>query len=258
VTWRRSFSETHPPDSPSRPHPFDPLEGPSETLTDHHLAELVCTATGIPHLEVTVQDTMTWRMDPQLASAYRSSRVLVAGDAAHLSPPTGGHGMNTGIGDADNLAWKLAAVTSPDSPDRPPLDPSGHHQRSGPGDRAPHVRLIGTPGISSTLDLIGPDFTLITQRDDPAWQQQAATAAAAAIPHHRPPPQHRPAARSRSQELEQASRHPEPSSSAPTATSPGPHLIHPSMQNCSALYDASSLPYDHRADGLAPRSPKLP
>jgi putative polyketide hydroxylase len=44
------------------------------------------------------------------------------------------------------------------------------------------VRLVGTPGISSTLDLIGTDFTLITQTDGPAWQQQAATAAAAAIP----------------------------------------------------------------------------
>jgi putative polyketide hydroxylase len=51
-------------------------------------------------------------MDAQLASAYRNSRVLLAGDAAHVMPPTGGHGMNTGIGDADNLAWKLAAVTA--------------------------------------------------------------------------------------------------------------------------------------------------
>ncbi|NDZ61843.1 2-polyprenyl-6-methoxyphenol hydroxylase [Streptomyces anulatus] len=76
------------------------------------LADLVRTAAGIPDLDVTVHDTMTWRMDAQLAASYRRSRVLLAGDAAHVVPPTGGHGMNTGIGDADNLAWKLAAVTA--------------------------------------------------------------------------------------------------------------------------------------------------
>jgi hypothetical protein len=41
------------------------------------------------------------------------------------------------------------------------------------------MRLVGTAGTGSTLDLIGPDFTLITHSDDPAWQQQATTAAAA-------------------------------------------------------------------------------
>ncbi|MFF9570494.1 FAD-dependent monooxygenase [Streptomyces sp. NPDC014685] len=81
--------------------------------TDHRfLAGLIRTAAGIPDLDVTVRDTMTWRMDAQLADAYRRSRVLLAGDAAHVIPPTGGHGMNTGIGDADNLAWKLAAVVA--------------------------------------------------------------------------------------------------------------------------------------------------
>ncbi|MFD9429068.1 MULTISPECIES: FAD-dependent monooxygenase [unclassified Streptomyces] len=76
------------------------------------LADLVRTAAGIPDLDVTVHDTMTWRMDAQIAASYRRSRVLLAGDAAHVVPPTGGHGMNTGIGDADNLAWKLGAVAA--------------------------------------------------------------------------------------------------------------------------------------------------
>jgi hypothetical protein len=44
------------------------------------------------------------------------------------------------------------------------------------------VRLISTTAIFSTLDLIGPDFTLITQTDNPLWQQQATTAVAAGIP----------------------------------------------------------------------------
>ncbi|CAM5580815.1 FAD-dependent monooxygenase (plasmid) [Streptomyces viridifaciens] len=95
-------------------HPFDPQRDDiADLMSDQlQLAQLVREAAGLPNLEVTVQDTMTWRMDAQLAETYRRSRVLIAGDAAHVIPPTGGHGMNTGIGDADNLAWKLAAVTA--------------------------------------------------------------------------------------------------------------------------------------------------
>ncbi|WP_328609624.1 FAD-dependent monooxygenase [Amycolatopsis sp. NBC_00345] len=47
----------------------------------------------------------------RLAEHYRSGRVLLAGDAAHTHTPAGGQGMNTGIQDAYNLGWKLAAVT---------------------------------------------------------------------------------------------------------------------------------------------------
>ncbi|WP_163569349.1 FAD-dependent monooxygenase [Fodinicola feengrottensis] len=92
---------------------------PSEkNLSAERCTELVRTAAGIDDLPVTVQDTMVWRMDAQLADAYRSGRVLLAGDAAHTIPPTGGHGMNTGIGDADNLGWKLAAVVNGDATER--------------------------------------------------------------------------------------------------------------------------------------------
>ena len=52
------------------------------------------------------------------AVSYRSGRVLVAGDAAHVHPPQGGQGLNVGVQDAVNLGWKLAQVvrgTSPDS-----------------------------------------------------------------------------------------------------------------------------------------------
>ena len=45
----------------------------------------------------------------RLAERYRSGRVLLAGDAAHVHPPTGGQGLNLGIQDAFNLGWKLAA-----------------------------------------------------------------------------------------------------------------------------------------------------
>ena len=51
-----------------------------------------------------------WRQNLLLATAYGTDRVFIAGDAAHLVIPTGGLGMNTGVGDAFDLSWKLAAT----------------------------------------------------------------------------------------------------------------------------------------------------
>jgi 2-polyprenyl-6-methoxyphenol hydroxylase-like FAD-dependent oxidoreductase len=51
-----------------------------------------------------------WRVRMLLAEAFGTGRVFLAGDAAHLNPPTGGHGYNTGVGDAVNIGWKLAAT----------------------------------------------------------------------------------------------------------------------------------------------------
>jgi 2-polyprenyl-6-methoxyphenol hydroxylase-like FAD-dependent oxidoreductase len=51
-----------------------------------------------------------WQATMQLAERYAEGRIFLAGDAAHLNPPFGGHGFNTGIGDAVNIGWKLAAV----------------------------------------------------------------------------------------------------------------------------------------------------
>ena len=53
-----------------------------------------------------------WRANVRLADRYRAGRVLLAGDAAHVHSPAGGQGMNTGIQDAHNLGWKLAAVAA--------------------------------------------------------------------------------------------------------------------------------------------------
>jgi 3-(3-hydroxy-phenyl)propionate hydroxylase len=51
------------------------------------------------------------------AAAYRDRRILLAGDAAHVHPPVGGHGLNIGVQDAVNLGWKLAQVVKRTSPD---------------------------------------------------------------------------------------------------------------------------------------------
>jgi hypothetical protein len=64
---------------------------------------------GMP-IEAEVLGTDPWTARMLLADRYRSGRVFLVGDAAHLNPPWGGHGFNTGIGDAVNIGWKLAAV----------------------------------------------------------------------------------------------------------------------------------------------------
>lgn len=66
-------------------------------------------AVGRP-IDIEVVDTTTWRLSAQVAQKFAVDRIFLAGDAAHALPPTGGFGMNTGVQDAHNLAWKLAWV----------------------------------------------------------------------------------------------------------------------------------------------------
>ena len=54
----------------------------------------------------------SFQIHRRLVDTYRRGRVLLAGDAAHVHSPLGGQGLNTGIGDAENLAWKLALVVT--------------------------------------------------------------------------------------------------------------------------------------------------
>ncbi|MFF3095377.1 FAD-dependent monooxygenase [Streptomyces cyaneofuscatus] len=61
-------------------------------------------------VEAYVLSTDPWTAQMRLVDRMREGRVFLAGDAAHLNPPFGGHGLNTGIGDAVDLGWKLAAV----------------------------------------------------------------------------------------------------------------------------------------------------
>lgn len=59
----------------------------------------------------------TYRVHHRVTDHYRQGRAFLVGDAAHVHSPAGGQGMNTGIGDAINLAWKLAAVLQHGAPD---------------------------------------------------------------------------------------------------------------------------------------------
>ena len=61
-------------------------------------------------VDAEILGTDPWTARMLLANKYREGRLFLAGDAAHLNPPWGGHGFNTGIADAVNIGWKLAAV----------------------------------------------------------------------------------------------------------------------------------------------------
>src|SRR5260370_27589301 len=79
-------------------------------FTPERSAELIRDAAGVPDLPVKVLGVAPWTASAHVAEQYRHGRVFLAGDAAHEMPPTGGFGMNTGVQDVQNLAWKIAAV----------------------------------------------------------------------------------------------------------------------------------------------------
>jgi putative polyketide hydroxylase len=91
--------------------PWRPDSGETlEDFTDERCAHLIRTAVGVPDLEVEVTGKAPWHAAERVAARYGHGRVLLAGDSAHEMSPTGAFGSNTGIQDAHNLAWKLAAV----------------------------------------------------------------------------------------------------------------------------------------------------
>ncbi len=66
--------------------------------------------TGVPDLEIDIETTSVWYVNQAHAPVYSSGRVFCGGDATHRHPPSSGLGSNTCMGDAFNLAWKLAFV----------------------------------------------------------------------------------------------------------------------------------------------------
>ncbi|MCM2423319.1 FAD-dependent monooxygenase [Streptomyces sp. RKAG293] len=81
-----------------------------EDFTDERCVEIVRAASGRPEMDVEIVAKVPWQGAQLVAERFRTGRVFLAGDAAHLHPPAGGFGANTGIHDAHNLSWKLAAV----------------------------------------------------------------------------------------------------------------------------------------------------
>ncbi|MET9888229.1 FAD-dependent monooxygenase [Streptomyces sp. NPDC006430] len=90
---------------------YDPAAGQAPAdFTPDRCRDLIRAAIGDPGLDVEVLSVLPWRVRGLLADRFRDGRVFLIGDAAHAVPPIGAFGMNTGMADAHNLAWKLAAV----------------------------------------------------------------------------------------------------------------------------------------------------
>lgn len=83
--------------------------GVDQQTGERDAARLIDGAAGAS-AQATVVSTDPWTARMQIVDRMRSGRVFLAGDAAHLNPPFGGHGLNTGLGDAVDLGWKLAAA----------------------------------------------------------------------------------------------------------------------------------------------------
>jgi 2,4-dichlorophenol 6-monooxygenase len=98
--------------------PYFPPQQRSEQFTESVCLEMVHKAVGRSAGaqergsagDVQIQRIRPWVLAARLARSFQHGRVFLAGDAAHCFPPTGGLGLNTGVQDAHNLAWKLAAV----------------------------------------------------------------------------------------------------------------------------------------------------
>jgi putative polyketide hydroxylase len=207
-------------------------------FTPERCIDLIRHGVGKPDLPVKILGVSTWEASAIVADRYRNRRLFLAGDAAHEMPPTGGFGMNTGVQDAQNLVWKLAAVLKgqageelldtyhaerqplgmlitkaslenslsmgrtsrqdgaklarpeflneqglifgasyessaviPDDSPPPAIDdPVTRYMPSArPGSRAPHVWLERNGERTSTIDLFGARFVLLTGAEGGAW-----------------------------------------------------------------------------------------
>jgi 2,4-dichlorophenol 6-monooxygenase len=93
---------------------FAPYFPPQQRAEDFGAAvcrDLIRAAVGTRDLgALEINCVRPWQLSAKLAARFRRDRAFLVGDAAHCFPPTGGLGLNTGVQDAHNLAWKLAAV----------------------------------------------------------------------------------------------------------------------------------------------------
>jgi 2,4-dichlorophenol 6-monooxygenase len=96
--------------------PYFPPVQRLEDFTADDCRRRIRDALGQSNLAVDIHSVQSWAMTAQVADRYRNGRAFLIGDAAHRFPPTGGLGLNTGVHDAHNLAWKLAWEISERAP----------------------------------------------------------------------------------------------------------------------------------------------
>ena len=165
---------------------WQPGERDGAELTDERFTELIRLAAGVPDLQPQIERTGLFTFAAQLAERFRQGNAFLIGDAAHRVTPRGGTGMNTAIQDGYDLGWKLGWVLngwageslldSYESERRPvaehnverSADPFGSRRNpqgevhADLGGRIPHVRVPQDDGLVSTLDMLGPGYTLFT------------------------------------------------------------------------------------------------
>jgi putative polyketide hydroxylase len=87
------------------------LEGERDRhYSEAELVEAVRRGVGDPTLDLELLDVLRWDYEQAVTDTWRVGSTFLCGDSAHRFPPHGGFGMNSGVQDAENLAWKLAAV----------------------------------------------------------------------------------------------------------------------------------------------------
>ena len=120
---------------------------------DRDWPRLLRTVLGVPAPDLRVLSVLPWQPEMRVATRFSQGRVLLAGDAAHVMPPYAASGANTGIADAHNLGWKLAAVLHNQA--RPAL------LASYDAERQPAARFAAEQSSRRRPDLrAGPDPTL--------------------------------------------------------------------------------------------------
>ncbi|QFZ23115.1 aklavinone 12-hydroxylase RdmE [Saccharothrix syringae] len=133
---------------------LDPARESAADYPPQRCAELLRVATDVPDLEPEILETTEWEMAAWLSRRFRVGRVFLVGDAAKVTPPTGGLGGNTAVGDGYDLAWKLAAVLRGEAGDGL-LD-------SYEAERRPYARLVVDGSFANYVQrfaphLAGPD-----------------------------------------------------------------------------------------------------
>ncbi|MDA1838546.1 FAD-dependent monooxygenase [Bacillus cereus group sp. BY17LC] len=90
---------------------YDPLKGERpEDFTIERCKQIIQTVIGSTNVKSEIVSVLPWKAAESTATKFQDNRIFLVGDSAHIMPPTGGFGSNTGIQDVHNLAWKLAAV----------------------------------------------------------------------------------------------------------------------------------------------------
>lgn len=180
-----------------------------EDWTSQHCVAMLRAGTGLPDLDPTILGVLPFAMGGHVATAFRSGRVFLAGDAAHRTTPVGGTGMNTAIHAAHNLGWKLAwvlhgwageALLDTYETERRPVgranvlrslrqgpEPSADGlaedlgvRYAGGSERAPHVWIERVGRLVSTLDQFDGRLTVVAAGG--RWDPAVAELAAAGMP----------------------------------------------------------------------------